>query len=495
MKQKQSTCSRRKFIGSTATALAGFTLLPSHVIAGLGHRAPSERLNIAGIGVGGVGFRNLKQMETENIVALCDVDAAYARRNSFREWATAPQYSDYRVMFDKQKDIDAVMIATPDHSHALPALMAMRQGIHVYLQTPLTHSVFEARVLAETAHKYQVVTQMGNQGNSGDGIRRICEWIWAGTIGEVFHVDAWTNRPVWPQELKRPKKEMHVPKTLDWNLFVGPAPFRPYNKIYHPWNWRSWWDFGTGALGDMACHILDPVFKALKLEYPSSVQGSSSQVTMESAPNSELVVYEFPARNNLPKVAMPPVSLMWYDGGLMPPRPEGLKDSEQMGDEDGGCIFHGTKGKIMCGTYAKNPTLLPTSAMEDFRQPEKSIRRIPNAMDGGHEQDWIRACKETPENRVETSSNFGYAGPLTETVLLGVLAIRLQSLKRKLIWDGPGKRFTNISDQDQLQILIRDNFELADGDPRFNKKFTTLPARQTAEEWIRQNYRQGWEQI
>ncbi|MGV8095579.1 MAG: Gfo/Idh/MocA family protein [Mangrovibacterium sp.] len=486
---------RRKFIGSTTAALAGITILPSHVIAGLGHRPPSDRLNIAGIGVGGTGYLNLKQMETENIVALCDVDSEYARRNSFREWDSIPQYADFRVLFEKQKDIDAVMIATPDHTHALPAMIAMSLGKHVYLETPLTHSIFESRILASTAVKYKVATQMGNQGNSGNGIRSICEWIWSGVIGEVTHVDVWTNRPTWPQKLQRPKKEMRIPKTLDWDLFIGPASYRPYHEIYHPWNWRAWWTFGSGALGDMGCHILDPVFKALNLKYPFAVQASSGQTNIESPPNSEIVIFEFPARDNFPKVAMPSVTVTWYDGGLMPPRPDELLDEEPMGDEDGGCIFYGAKGKIMCGAYAKNPTLLPTVEMDHFRQPEKSIRRISAAMDGGHEQDWIRACKETIDNRVESSSNFAYAGPLTEMVLLGVLAVRMQSLNRKLYWDSERMLFSNISNDDQLNLLLEDQFELVKGDPRINKKYSLRHAQQTVEEWIRHTYRQGWDQI
>lgn len=486
---------RRKFIGSTVSAIAGISIVPSHAVAGLGHKAPNDKLNIAGIGVGGMGYRNLKNMETENIVALCDVDWKYAKRNSFREWATAPQYKDFREMFDKQTDIDAVMIATPDHTHALPALIAMRKGIHVYLQKPLAHSVYESRVLRESARNYGIATQMGNQGNSNEGIRQICEWIWAGKIGDISRVDAWTNRPIWPQGLERPQKEMRIPNTLDWDLFIGPAQYRPYNEIYHPWNWRGWWDFGTGALGDMACHILDPVFKALKLEYPITVQGSSTPVNNESPPNAEMVIYEFPARDNLPKVAMTPVTVTWYDGGLMPPRPEELEEGEQMGNESGGCIFYGTKGKIMCGASSHNPTLLPTKEMEDFEQPGKSIRRIPNAMQGGHEQDWIRACKETPQNRLEASSNFDYAGPLNEMVVMGVLAVRLQNLQRKLQWDGPNMRFTNINDSDLLRVLTKNEFEIVNGDPRFNKDFTNFPAKQMAEEWIRHTYRQGWEQI
>uniref|UniRef100_UPI0032170D44 Gfo/Idh/MocA family protein n=1 Tax=uncultured Draconibacterium sp. TaxID=1573823 RepID=UPI0032170D44 len=490
-----SNLSRRNFIGTTAATLAGVTILPSNVIAGFGHKAPSDKLNIAGIGVGGKGYTNLRFMETENIVALCDVDWDYAGKNSFKRWYLAKQYKDFRVMFDKQKDIDAVMIATPDHTHSLPAIIAMREGMHAFVQKPLTHSVYESRILAETAHRYGVATQMGNQGNSAEGIRQICEWIWAGTIGEVTHVDTWTNRPIWPQGLSKPEKGKRVPKNLDWDLFIGPAKWREYHPIYHPWNWRGWWDFGTGALGDMGCHIIDPVFKALNLQYPTSVQASSTPFNNESAPNAEFVKYEFPRRDNLPKVAMPEVTLHWYDGGFMPPRPDELKDGEQMGDDGGGCIFYGTKGKIMCGTYAANPTLLPTNEMEHFEQPQNSIRRISEAMNGGHEQDWIRACKESKSSRVEASSNFAYSGPLNETVVMGVLAVRLQSLQRKLEWDGPNMRFKNISSSDTIKILAEDNFEVLDGDPKFKKDYATLPALQMAEEWIRHNYRKGWEQI
>lgn len=491
----KNNVSRRKFIGTSATTALGITILPSTVIAGFGHKPPSDKLNIAGIGVGGKGYTNLRNMETENIVALCDVDWDYAGKNSFKRWPKAKQYMDYREMFDRQKDIDAVMIATPDHTHALPAVLAMRQGMHAFVQKPLTHSVYESRVLRETASRYEVATQMGNQGNSDEGIRQVCEWIWAGTIGEVTHVDTWTNRPIWPQGLSTPDKSKRVPKTLDWNLFVGPAKWREYNPIYHPWNWRGWWDFGTGALGDMGCHIIDPVFKALMLGHPSAVEASSTPFNNDSPPNAQFVRYEFPRRDNLPKVGMPPVTVSWYDGGLMPNRPDELLAGEQMGDEDGGCIFYGTQGKLMCGTYGKNPTLLPSTRMESFVEPQKTIRRISNAMDGGHEQDWIRACKEDKSARLEASSNFNYSGPLNEMVVMGVLAVRLQNLQRKLLWDGVNMRFTNISPSDKIKVLAKNEFEVLDGHPKFRKEYETLPAFDMAEEWIRHNYRQGWEQV
>ncbi len=476
------------------TASAGITILPSHVVSGLGHKAPSDKLNIAGIGIGGRGYNNLRNVETENIVALCDVDQDYAS-NSFKRWPMAKQYSDYRIMLEQQKDINAVVIATPDHSHALPAVLAMREGKHVFLQSPLSHSIYESRLLADTANRYNVATQMGIQGNSDEGIRRICEWIWAGAIGEVTHVDAWTTQPVWPQFLQAPDRGRRVPRELDWELFIGPASWREYNPVYHPWTWRAWWNFGTGATGFMGPHILDPVFKALMLGHAASVEASSSEFNTVSPPNSAFVRYEFPRRDNLPKVGMPEVSVNWYEGGWMPPRPNELAGGEMMGDENGGCIFYGTLGKLMCGSYGLNPTLLPKNEMDNFREPDKSIRRIFNPLEGGHEQDWVRAAKEPADTRLKPSANFAYSGPLTEMTLLGVLAIRLQSLHRKLNWDGPNMQFANIGLNDTLQILVTSNFEISYGNPRTNNEYATLPAGPAAEEWIRHNYRNGWEQV
>jgi predicted dehydrogenase len=300
--RKKSKMSRRTFIGNTAKAAAVFTIVPSHVVSGLGHKAPSDKLNIAGIGVGGMGRSNLRAMESENIVALCDVDWKYAEK-CFETFPNAKRYKDWRVMYDEMKDsIDAVVVATADHTHAITTAHAITMGKHVYLQKPLTHSVYESRLLTRLAAWHKVATQMGNQGSSGEGVRNVCEWIWNGEIGEVTKVEAFTDRPIWPQGLNRPARGMWVPETLDWDLFIGPAPMRPYHDMYTPWNWRGWWDFGTGALGDMACHILHPVFLGLKLKYPVKAQGSSTLLLTDCAPNAQMARITFPERPALKKV-------------------------------------------------------------------------------------------------------------------------------------------------------------------------------------------------
>ena len=492
MKNKRNTISRRKFIGNVATAAAGITILPHFAVGGPGRFSPSDKLNIAGIGVGGVGASNINKLNSQNIVALCDVDWDYAA-GTFKSYPNAKRYKDYRKMFDEMgNQIDAVVIATPDHTHAIATTAAMRMGKHVYVQKPLTHTVYESRVLRNLANETKVATQMGNQGNSGEGIRETCEWLWDGAIGEVTEVHAWTNRPIWPQGLERPSETPSLPPTLDWDLFIGPASWRPYHPSYTPWNWRAWWDFGTGALGDMACHIMDPVFMALQLGYPSAVQGSSTQVNTESAPLSSTIYYEFPERKKYKKLKMPPVSLTWYDGGLLPKRPEELKDGQIMGDSSGGVIFVGTKGKLMCGCYGRNPILLPDELHQDYKRPDPSMRRIAEAMNGGHEMDWVRACKETPENRIETSSCFNYSGPLNEMVVMGNLAVRLQDLKRKLLWDGENMEITNLTDEDKIRVVTTDKFTVINGHPHFDTQYATIEAKPAAEEYIKHKYRDGW---
>jgi predicted dehydrogenase len=433
---------RRQFLQTASLAATAFTIVPRTILGAAGGKAPGEKLNIAGVGVGGMGNHNLKQCAAENIVALCDVDQNYAAK-TFKEYPQAKVYRDFREMIDKQKDVEAVIVATPDHTHALIALAAIRAGKHVYVQKPMTHSVHEARVLTEVAREHKVATQMGNQGHSNDGTRLVCEWIASGAIGTVREVDAWTNRPVWPQgiEVERPKETPPVPAGLDWDRWLGPAPYRPYHPCYVPGNWRAWWDFGTGSLGDLGCHILDAAFWAMKLKYPSSVEGCIStywhdlwkktEPRNETYPRSTIVRYQFPARGDLP-----PLRLTWWDGGMMPPRPEGLDADEQLGDSDGGLVFRGDKGVLICGCYGRSPRVFPESIMKNLPRTPQTIERIPGGMDG-HEKDWVRACK----GGKPASSNFDYSGPLSEMVLMGNLAVRYPN--QQLLWDGENMQVKN----------------------------------------------------
>jgi predicted dehydrogenase len=424
--------SRRDFMGAAA-AVAAFTVVPRHVLGGAGQTPPSEKVNVAGVGVGGMGGSNTNNCASAgaNIVALCDVDSAYAKK-VFERYPNARTWTDFRKMLDEQKDIDAVIVATPDHLHAVIALAAMQRGKHVYVQKPLTRLVAEARALTEAARKYKVVTQMGNQGHSGNGVRDICEWIWAGVIGEVREVHAWTNRPIWPQGIDRPKEEQPVPDTLNWDLWIGPAPMRPYNKCYAPFAWRGWWDFGGGALADMACHVLDPVFWALKLKYPTSVEASCTPVNKETFPLASIVHYEFPAREG-----MPAVKVHWYDGGLKPERPEALEIGRPLNQAASNVLFMGSKGVLRCGEYGDHPQLLPYERMREFskNKPPQTLKRVGMS----HEANWLEAIKTGGQ----ATSHFDYAGPLTEMVTMGNLAIWPDNVGKKLLWDGENMRVTN----------------------------------------------------
>lgn len=465
--KKNLKMSRRGFIGTTSAAAAGLLIVPSNTISGLGHKAPSDKLNIAGIGIGGMGKGNLQRMATENIVALCDVDWAYSQK-VFEAYPNAAKYWDWRKMFDEMgKSIDAIMVATADHNHAGPTAHAITMGKHTYTQKPLTHSVYESRLLTKLAEKYKVATQMGNQGSSAEGVSLSCEWIWNGEIGEVTKIDAFTNRPIWPQGLTAPAEVQPIPDTLNWDLFIGPAKFRPYNSAYHPWKWRGWWDFGTGALGDMACHVLHPVFTAMKLQYPTKVQGSSTPVMPDCAPNAQIVNLTFPERKKSKdiRIDLPEVKITWYDGGLKPVLPENWPADRVM---KSGVIFHGTKDILICGEYGDKPVLL------SGRVPVVPQKR--RRIEISHEQDWIRACKENPDTRVQTASDFKYAGPFNEMVVMGVLAVRLQSLNKVLYWDGPNMNFTNLTDEEKI-ILGKNN---------------SIPAKDFAAELIRHNYRESW---
>lgn len=454
---------RRGFIQNAGLAAAGI-LLANPLLGAEKDKAnrPGEGIKVAGIGVGGQGGHNIRACAAAGaqIVALCDVHPGNCKA-LYKAFPSAPTYTDFRVMLEKHPEIQAVIIATPDHTHAHIAMACMRAGKHVYVQKPLAHDVFEARRMTEAAREHKVVSQMGNQGRSGEGIRLIQEWVAAGLIGEVREAHAWTNRPIWPSdsEMDRPAESPPVPEGMDWNLWVGPAPMRPYHPAYHPGKWRAWADFGTGALGDMGCHIIDAIFVALRLRYPESVEatvptsytafGKEAKVLAESFPRASIVRYRFPARD-----ALPPVEMTWWDGGLMPPRPAELDDDMPFGDWGGGCLFVGTKGKITCGCYAEKPRLLSAELRAAAKALPKTVPRIPGGV-GGHEADWLRAIK----GGAPACSNFDVSGPLSEAVLMGNLAVRFPN--RKLLWDGAAMKVTNNEEANKLvRRVYREGFAL-----------------------------------
>ncbi len=457
---------RRNFLKVAGAGAAAFTIVPRYVLGGPGFTAPSDKLNIAAIGVGGKGEVNLNNSwngGTDNIVALCDVDDRMAK-DGRKKWPKAPYYRDYREMFDKESaNIDAVLISTPDHMHAVQAMAAMELGKHVYCEKPLTHDIYEARMLTEAARKHRIVTQMGNQGSSGDDTRYVEHWVQSGVIGDVTRVHVWTNRPVWPQGIPTPTGKFPVPREVDWDLWIGTAPMRDFNPIYIPANWRGWADFGTGALGDMGCHFMDVPFRALKLGYPIAVECSVGSVYTgffeeaiytDSFPPSAKIHLQFPARGN-----MPPLEMIWYDGGIKPKRPEELLPDEPMAEWDGGIIFEGSKGKLMAGLFGRNPTLLPTARMKDTNLPKPTKPMVEGGSEG-HQQQWVKACKQG--YGAYTSSPFDQAGPLTETVLMGNLAVRSYNYQQKkgrdvsfpgrkqLLWDGENMRITNFDEANQF---------------------------------------------
>jgi len=444
-KESRGILTRREFIGQSAAAAAGFMIIPRHVLGGTGYKAPSDTLNIGCIGVGGQGSSDIRNVSFENIVALCDVDdrqmAGFlnSEQNLPEQKAMyekASKYKDFRVLLDKEKNIDAVTVTIPDHNHAVIAMSAINRGKHVFVQKPLTHTIKEARLLAQAAKKAGITSQMGNQGHAGEGGRLINEWIWDGAIGNIREVHCWTNRPIWPQGIEAPKDTPSVPEELDWNLWLGPAPYRPYHPAYHPFSWRGWWDFGTGALGDMGAHILDHPFWALKLGHPKYIQACSTKFTKDSYPAAEVVTYEFPARGT-----MPPVTLKWYDGGIMPARPEELEDGRMMGDSGGGGLFVGDKGKLMYSTYGNNPRIIPESKMQEYQRPPKTIPRSP-----GIHKEWVEAIKKGEKS----STDFSYSGVLTEVMLLGNVAVRTKEHNIKLEWDGENMEFKNFPEANEF---------------------------------------------
>jgi predicted dehydrogenase len=459
--KKDSSVSRRYFIRNTAIIGSSFFIVPRHVL-GRGFIAPSDKLNIAGIGAGGKGESDLFEFSKSpnvNIVALCDVDDRQCKKSRER-FPNARYYKDFREMLDKEKkNFDACSVSTPDNTHTVAAFAAMQLGKHVYVQKPLTHDIYEARLLTESARKYKVVSQMGNQGASGDGVRQMREWYNAGIIGDAHSIIVWTNRPVWPQGFGKPKTTAPVPPELNWDLWLGPAKWEEYREGYVPFNWRGYWDFGTGALGDMGCHLIDPAFKTVGLGYPSEVECSVAAIYEkmwnaayypDSCPAASSIKLKFPG-----KAGKPDVKLYWMDGGIRPERPEELGPDEVMGDSDGsgGVIIEGTKGKMMCGTYGSSPKLLPTSRMNEVNVP-KTLARVPE----GHYVQWVNACI-AGYGKNELSSSFDYAGPLTETILMGNLALRSWNVKdssgkfigrKKLLWDAKNMKITNFDEANQF---------------------------------------------
>ena len=459
---------------SAAAAGASFTVVPAYVLAGNGQKPPSEKLNIAGVGVGGMGAANLSRVEDENIVALCDVDEKYAA-HVFKKYPDARRWKDFRKMLDEQKGIEAVIIATPTHLHAVVSKMAMEMGKHVYTQKPLTRTIEEGRVLRETARKTGVATQMGNQGHSTGSVRRLREWIEDGAIGAVREVHVWAHAAtgLWPTGIGRPRSTPPVPSHLDWNLWLGPAPSRPYHPVYHPWSWRAWWDFGNGAVADMGSHAMDPPFYCLKPGAPSSVSATYSQLDgrdskysqagfkfgrlfdlemevdgedfpvqtscsgpdAETTPNSSVVRYKFPARDGRPGFTM-----TWWDSGLRPPVLGELGHPWR----SNGNLFIGDKGSISCGTHGGDMVLLPKSRRNEYEPSPRKYRRV----EGTHEQDWVKACK----GGRPACSNFEYATGLNEMILLGALALRTGE---HIEWDAEKVKAVNVPEADRY---IRANY-------------------------------------
>lgn len=465
MSKKQSKTdnnSRRNFIKGSGLATAGIMIVPRHVLGGQGYVPPSDKLNIAGIGAGGKGRSDLTSFAESpnvNIVGLCDVDDRQAVK-SRETFPKANYYHDYREMLDKEKStIDAVSVSTPDHNHAVQAYAAMQMGKHVYVQKPLTHDIWEARMLTEAAKKYKVVTQMGNQGGSGDGVRKMKEIYDTGLIGEVHTVKCWTNRAIWPMALETPKVKHDIPKGLNWDLWLGTAEMRDYNDAYLPFDWRGWSDFGTGALGDMACHIMDPVYRILPILYPNQVECSVADAFKgkfemanypKSFPTASKIHLSYPRTDGKGSI-----KVSWMDGGLMPERPEELGDDEAFGNWDGGVLFIGDKGKLLADCYGAKPRLLPLSLNEQITVKE-TLPRVPE----GHYLQWVNACIAGYGN-AETSSSFDYAGPFTESILIGNLALKAYFEvdpnaksnsfwggskyygRKRLLWDAKNMQITN----------------------------------------------------
>ncbi len=466
----KETNSRRQFLQKSVMAASSFFIVPRHVL-GKGYLAPSDKLNIAGIGVAGKGFSDVNNAfnnGANNIVALCDVDWDHAKEQ-FAKHPTAKKYKDFREMLDKEgKSIDAVTVSTADHTHAVAALAAMQLGKHVYVQKPLTHNIYEARMLTEAARKYKIVSQMGNQGASHPDQKQMIKWLNEGIIGPVHTVHVWTNRPVWPQGIPVPPPAGQVPSTLDWDLWLGPATKVGYTPAYHPFKWRGWWNFGTGALGDMGCHLIDPPFRVLGLGYPTEVEASVGSVFVkdwtpeyipEGCPPSSHVQFKFPAT----ALNKSEVIMTWSDGGIRPFRPDIIPPDAELSDPGGanGVYMIGTKGVMTCGAYGANPKVFLNN-----KQILEHKGETVQAPEWGHNLAWQEACKAgfNSDKHKALTSSFDYAGPLTETVLMGNLAIRSYDIRtpkadgksfnypgrKKLLWDGKNMKITNFDEANQF---------------------------------------------
>jgi predicted dehydrogenase len=464
VKKNQEAASRRSFLKTSAIAATAFMIVPRHVLGGKGFLAPSDRLIVAGIGAGGKGESDIAMFAKSgkaDIGFLCDVDerrAATSRKN----FPKAKFYKDWREMYDKEsKNFDAVSVSTPDHNHAIITYHAMQLGKHVYVQKPLTHDIYEARLLTDAAKKYKVVTQMGNQGASNDGTRLLSEWYDADLIGDVHTVYCWTNRPVWPQGIAWPTTKAEIPKELDWNLWLGTAPQKDFVDKLVPFNWRGWWDYGTGALGDMGCHLMEAPFRVLDIRYAKDVQASVGSVYVdefkkgvfpESCPPSSHITLTFPKTAK----TKGDVTIHWMDGGIQPERPLELAADEKWGGEEGnGTLFIGTKGKMYSSTYSDGATLLPKSRTKDAKAKQKWAR-VPEGSNGHYKQ-WVEGCI-AGYGKTELSSSFEIAGPLTEALLMANLAVRGYDLKggnKKLLWDNANMKVTNF---DEVNQYVKRNY-------------------------------------
>jgi predicted dehydrogenase len=494
---------RRKFLERSAGAVIGLTIVPRRVLGGPGYVAPSDKVNVAFIGMGAQGLRVmlrfLRQPDVQG-VAVCDVnktgsnypqwdthefcksvrkllgvesgwdwlspdepiqlthslrvtsgvagrepcqkivEAYYGAQQPSGKYRGCAAYSDFRELLEKEKDLDAVVVCTTDNLHAAVSVAAMKKRKHVFCQKPLTHTIYEARRMAEVARETGIATQIAVANQASEDTRLLCEWIWDGAIGPVREVANWSSRPFWPQGLERPKETETVPDGLDWNLWLGPAPERSFNRAYVPFVWRGWTDFGCGALGDMGSYSFDTLFRVLKLEAPVSVEGSSTERYEETYPVASIIRYEFPARGT-----MSPVKFTWYDGGLKPPRPEELEENRPFKvaeeEDDEGLLFVGDRGKILCGFNGAHPQLIPEAKMNSYKRPAKTLPRSP-----GNEREWLDACKGSKE---KPGGNFEFEGMVTETLLLGNVATMLG---QKLNWDRPSMKVVNA---DAAQKYIR----------------------------------------